>query len=271
MIQLTDVSKTYGDAIVVRDVTLAIAKGGLTSIIGPNGAGKSTLLGIMSRLLGASAGTVTVDGLDISKTSSDALAQRLSILRQENHVVARLTVREIVEFGRFPYSKGRLSAADRAQVERALAFMELLNIADRFLDELSGGQRQRAFIAMVLCQDTDYVLLDEPLNNLDIKHSTAIMRRLRAIADELRKTIVVVLHDLNFASSYSDRMIAMRDGQVARQGSPQEIMRADVLSSLYDVEVEVQLYKGMYLAHYYRRADDDGRVSDIDRSGSHDR
>src|SRR5690606_29832354 len=114
----------------------------------------------------------------------------------------RLTVRDLVAFGRFPHSKGRLTAADRPHIESALAYLNLEPLADRYLDELSGGQRQRAYVAMVLCQDTDYVLLDEPLNNLDMPHAVAMMQRLRRMADELGKTLVVVLHDLNFASCY---------------------------------------------------------------------
>src|SRR5690606_37798333 len=130
---------------------------GITSIIGPNGAGKSTLLGMISRLLPMDAGTVTVDGLDVTRTPSDVLAQRLAILRQDNHIAARLTVRDLVAFGRYPHSKGRPTVDDRRHIEEALSFLELTELADRFVDELSGGQRQRASVAMVLCQDTDYV------------------------------------------------------------------------------------------------------------------
>ncbi|MFL5202821.1 MAG: ATP-binding cassette domain-containing protein, partial [Microvirga sp.] len=161
MIEISKVSKAYGDAIVVRDVSLQLPRRGVTSIIGPNGAGKSTLLSMISRLLPMSAGTVTVDGLDVTQTPSDILARRLSILRQDNRVSSRLTVRDLVEFGRYPYSKGRLTTEDRAHAARAIGYLDLEPLADRFLDELSGGQRQRAYVAMVLCQDTEYVLFDE--------------------------------------------------------------------------------------------------------------
>src|SRR5690606_2184489 len=167
MIQTQNVSKSYGADLVVDDVTLQLPARGVTSIIGPNGAGKSTLLGMVSRLLPMSAGTVTVDGLDVTTTPTAELARRLAILRQDNQIAARLTVQELVAFGRYPHSEGRTTAADREHVERAIDFLNLGALQHRFLDELSGGQRQRAFVAMVLCQDTDYVLLDEPLNNLD--------------------------------------------------------------------------------------------------------
>ncbi|MFL5194708.1 MAG: ABC transporter ATP-binding protein, partial [Microvirga sp.] len=232
MIEISKVSKAYGDAIVVRDVSLQLPRRGVTSIIGPNGAGKSTLLSMISRLLPMSAGTVTVDGLDVTQTPSDILARRLSILRQDNRVSSRLTVRDLVEFGRYPYSKGRLTTEDRAHAARAIGYLDLEPLADRFLDELSGGQRQRAYVAMVLCQDTEYVLFDEPLNNLDMKHAVGMMKLLRRAADELGKTIVLVLHDINFASCYSDYLVAMRDGAVVHHGTPAEIMTGPVIRAV---------------------------------------
>ncbi|WP_230533389.1 iron ABC transporter ATP-binding protein [Microvirga roseola] len=251
MIEIAHVSKTYADTVVVRDVSLRIPRGGVTSIIGPNGAGKSTLLSLVSRLLPMTAGTVTVDGLDVTQTPSDILAKRLSILRQENRVTSRLTVRDLVEFGRYPYSKGRLTAEDRAHAARAIGFLGLEALADRYLDELSGGQRQRAYVAMVLCQDTDYALFDEPLNNLDMKHAVGMMKLLRRAADDLGKTVVLVLHDINFASCYSDTIIAMRDGAVLHHGTPQEIMTRDVIRDIYDMDVEIQDVRGYRISSYY--------------------
>lgn len=251
MIEISHVSKAYGDTIVVRDVSLTLPRRGITSIIGPNGAGKSTLLSMISRLLPMSAGTVTVDGLDVTRTPSDSLARRLSILRQDNRVNARLTVRDLVEFGRYPYSKGRLTPEDRSQADRAIGFLGLEPLADRFLDELSGGQRQRAYVAMVLCQDTDYVLFDEPLNNLDMKHAVGMMKLLRRAADDLGKTIVLVLHDINFASCYSDYIVAMRDGAIVRHGTPNETMTASVIRDVYDMDVTIQDMEGRKITLYY--------------------
>jgi iron complex transport system ATP-binding protein len=251
LIEIVDVKKSFGDAVVVRDVSLRLPRRGITSIIGPNGAGKSTLLSMISRLLPMTAGTVTVDGLDVTRTPSDVLAKRLSILRQDNRVLSRLTVRDLVEFGRYPYSKGRLTPDDRAHVARAIGFLDLGGLADRFLDELSGGQRQRAFVAMVLCQDTDYVLFDEPLNNLDMKHAVGMMKLLRQAADALGKTIVLVLHDLNFASCYSDYMVAMRSGEVVHHGTPDEIMTTQVLRDVYDMDVDIRDIGGRRISIYY--------------------
>lgn len=130
----------------------------------------------------------------------------------------RLTIRELVSFGRFPYSQGNLTQEDWDKVDEALSFMELHEIENQFLDELSGGQRQRAFIAMVIAQDTEYILLDEPLNNLDMKHSVQIMKVLRRLVDELGKTVILVIHDINFASFYSDYVVALKNGEIIRQG-----------------------------------------------------
>jgi iron complex transport system ATP-binding protein len=251
LIEIANVSKAYGDAIVVRDLSLRLPRRGVTSIIGPNGAGKSTLLSMISRLLPLTTGTVSVDGLDVTKTPSDILARRLSILRQDNRVSSRLTVRDLVEFGRYPYSKGRLTAEDREHAARAIAFLGLESLTDRFLDELSGGQRQRAFVAMVLCQDTDYVLFDEPLNNLDMKHAVAMMKLLRRAADDLGKTIVLVLHDINFASYYSDYIVAMRDGAVVHHGAPSDIMRSEVIRDVYDMDVEIREIDGRRISIHY--------------------
>ena len=251
MIEVSNVSKSYGDAVVVRDVSLVLPAGGITSIIGPNGAGKSTLLSMIARLLPMDSGRITVDGLDVSRTPGEVLARRLSILRQDNSLSSRLTVRELVTFGRYPYSKGRPTAQDRAHVERAMGYLGLEHLAGRFLDELSGGQRQRAFVAMILCQDTDYVLLDEPLNNLDMKHAVAMMKLLRRAADELGKTIVLVLHDINFASCYSDHVVAMRDGRVLHEGPPAEIMSSQAMREIYELDVDVRLIDGHHVAMYY--------------------
>lgn len=251
MIVTNGISKAYGNSLVVDDVSITIPVGGLTSIIGPNGAGKSTLLSIIARLMAMDKGTVTVDGMDVTKTQSDQLARRLSILRQDNHISSRLTVRDLVTFGRYPYSKGRPTVEDKVHVDQAMQYLNLEPLADRFLDELSGGQRQRAFVAMVLCQDTDYVLLDEPLNNLDMKHASAMMKILRKAADDLEKTVVLVLHDINFASWYSDHIIAMRDGKVWGTGTVNDIIDTDALREIYDMQIAIHEIEGRRIGLFY--------------------
>lgn len=251
MITLTGVRKEYSSEVAIGPVDLRIPKGGVTALVGPNGAGKSTLLTMIGRLLGLDQGTIDIAGHDVTRTASKDLAKIVSILRQENHFVTRLTVRQLVAFGRFPHSKGRLTVADEEVVSRAIDFLALTDLEHRYLDQLSGGQRQRAYVAMVLCQDTEYVLLDEPLNNLDMRHSVQMMKHLRRAAEELERTIVIVLHDINFAGHYADHICAVKDGSVVEFGTPAEIMTDEVLTRVFDTPVTVVEGPNGPLAVYY--------------------
>jgi iron complex transport system ATP-binding protein len=251
LIEVHNVTKRYGPKAVVDNVSLTIAKGGITSFIGPNGAGKSTLLALISRLLPCDGGEVRIDGHAVAKTKSNELAKKLSILKQENHITVRLTVRELVSFGRFPYSHGRLTQEDWRHVDRAIAYLELQEFEQRYLDQLSGGQRQRAYVAMVLCQDTDYILLDEPLNNLDMKHSVQIMRVLRRMVTELGKTIILVVHDINFASCHSDQIVALKDGRIVHQGPVEQIIDPTALRTIYDMDIPIELINGKRIGVYF--------------------
>lgn len=238
MIRVENLTKNYGQGVQIGPVNVEISSG-LTALVGPNGAGKSTLLTMIGRLLEADSGTVTIDGHDIASMPSREVSTMLAILRQDNHFVTRLTVRQLVAFGRFPYSRGRLTVKDERIVSEAIDFVNLTPLENRFLDELSGGQRQRAYVAMVLAQDTEYLLLDEPLNNLDMQHSVQMMKQLRRASDELGRTVVIVVHDINFAAHYADHIIAMNDGKVTVQGSPTEIVCGETLSRVFKTDVDV--------------------------------
>lgn len=238
MIRVENLTKNYGQGVQIGPVNVEISSG-LTALVGPNGAGKSTLLTMIGRLLEADSGTVTIDGRDIASVPSREVSTMLAILRQDNHFVTRLTVRQLVAFGRFPYSRGRLTVKDERIVSEAIDFVNLTPLENRFLDELSGGQRQRAYVAMVLAQDTEYLLLDEPLNNLDMQHSVQMMKQLRRASDELGRTVVIVVHDINFAAHYADHIIAMNDGKVTVQGSPTEIVCGETLSRVFKTDVDV--------------------------------
>lgn len=239
MIETRKIVKKYHERPVLHEVDLAIPERQITAFIGANGAGKSTLLGVVSRLLKKEGGQVLIDQVDIEQWKSRALSQKLAILKQSNHIASRLTVEDLVAFGRFPYSKGRLSGEDRKLVEKALEYMELAPFRDRYIDALSGGQQQRAYIAMIIAQDTDYVLLDEPLNNLDMKHSVQMMKILRRLVDDFGKTIVLVLHDINFASCYADYMVGLRDGRIVAQGPTEQMMTAEQLNKVYDMPLQI--------------------------------
>jgi iron complex transport system ATP-binding protein len=251
MVEVHNVTKRYGDRAVVDAVSVSIPRGKITSLIGPNGAGKSTLLSMISRLVPKDEGEIWIDGRELGRVKNSDLAKKLSILKQSNHLQIRLKVRELVSFGRFPYSQGRLTKEDWLYIDRAIEYMELEDLQDRFLDQLSGGQRQRAFIAMVLAQNTDYILLDEPLNNLDMKHSVQIMKTLRKLVDELGKTIVLVLHDINFASFYSDHIIAMKDGKVLHEGPTCDMIHPDVLRDVFDMNIQIRQVDDNRLSIYY--------------------
>src|SRR5699024_2746130 len=171
--------------------------------------------------------------------------------RQGNHFAPLLPVRQLVGFGRFPYSKGRLTPKDEGIISEAIDFLGLNELEGRYLDELSGGQRQRAYVAMVRAQDTDYILLDEPLNNLDMKHSVQMMKHLRRAATELGRTVVIVLHDINFAGHYADRICAAKNGRIAYFGTPAEILRDEVLTDVIGPPVQVVDGPRGRLAVYY--------------------
>ena len=248
---IKDLTKKYDGNPVVDAVSFEIPKGKVLSLIGPNGAGKSTVMGIISRLIARDAGLVEFEGNDIMKWKSRELSKRLAILTQSNNIQMKLTVRELVAFGRFPYSGGRINEEDKKIIDQAIAYMELEEFQDRFIDELSGGQRQRACIAMVIAQDTEYVLLDEPTNNLDIYHATNMMKIVRRLCDELGKTVVLVLHEINYAAFYSDYICAFVDGKIAKFGTVKEVMTKENLSQIYKVDFEIQEIEGKPLSIYY--------------------
>ena len=223
-----ELKKQYDGKTVVDGVSFAIPKGKVTSLIGPNG-----------------------EGRDIGKWKSRELSRRLAILTQSNSIQMKLTVRELVAFGRFPYSGNRVTLEDQRIIDRAISYMELEGFQDRFIDELSGGQRQRAMIAMVIAQDTEYVLLDEPTNNLDIYHATNMMKIVRRLCDELGKTVILVLHEINYAAFYSDYICAFKDGKIARFGTVEEVMTKENLSQIYQVDFEILTIAGKPLSIYY--------------------
>lgn len=239
MIKIDNVKKIYGSEVEIGPLTIDIPKAGITSLIGPNGAGKSTTLLMIGRLLNMDEGQIQVANMDAANSKSEDLAKVLTILRQENHFVTRLTVRQLVGFGRFPYSKGRITKKDEDIISKYIDFLGLTELENRYLDELSGGQRQRAYVAMVLCQETEYVLLDEPLNNLDIARSVQMMEHLRRAANEFGRTILVVMHDINFAARYSDRICAMKDGKIAAFGTVEEVLNPELLTDIFGIKIEI--------------------------------
>ncbi|PMH44475.1 iron ABC transporter ATP-binding protein [Vibrio sp. 10N.286.49.B3] len=251
MIKVTGLSKKYSDNYVVKNADALFPLGEITSIIGPNGAGKSTLLSMASRLIESDAGNVFIADKPLAEWDTKTLAKHLAVLRQSNNINMRFTVEELVAFGRFPHSQGRLTSEDKQVINQALEHLGIADIRTKYLDQLSGGQRQMAFIAMTVAQDTQYIFLDEPLNNLDIKHSVEIMQTLRKLAHELNKAVVIVIHDINFASSYSDNIVAMRKGEVIKSGKVDEVIEKEVMESIYQIPFEIQQVNGKRICMYY--------------------
>lgn len=252
MIEVKNVTKRYGGKAVVDNVSLSIPKRQITSFIGPNGAGKSTLLSIISRLLTKDSGTVMIDDKDVSVWKTGDLARKISILKQSNHISMRLTVRDLVSFGRFPYSQGKLTKEDWTFIDEAIDYMDLTDLKDRYLDQLSGGQNQRAYIAMIIAQNTEVILLDEPLNNLDMKHSVQIMKVLRRLVEDLGKTVVIVIHDINFASCYSDYIVALKDGKIVEEGPAERIIDESILENVYEMNIPIEVIDGNRIGVYFK-------------------
>lgn len=252
MISVKKINKRYGESRILEDLSITFPKGKVTSLIGGNGTGKSTLLGVISKLLNKDSGSVFVVDQEIADIASKEFATQLSYLKQSNHTHIRLKVKELVCFGRYPYNRGkRMCTEDCCLVDRALSFMNLEDIADKYIDELSGGQRQRAYMAMILAQDTEYILLDEPLNNLDMKYSVQIMKTLQQLAQDFGKTIVIIVHDINIAAYYSDYIAAIKNGTIQYFGTTQEIIKPKILKDIFGLEFEVIQRNGRPVCLYY--------------------
>ncbi len=251
MIEVLNVSKSYQQLKVLKNVSVNIPDEKITALIGSNGAGKSTLLSIVARLLDQDSGDIKIDGQYMKDMKHTDIAKKLAILKQTNHISMRVTVKELVSFGRFPYSKGRLKKEDEIKIQEALDYMDLNEIQSKYIDQLSGGQRQRAYIAMIIAQDTKYILLDEPLNNLDIKYGVEMMQLLQRLVKDLKKTIIVVMHDINFAAAFSDHIIAMKNGEVIDQGHIDHMIDKTILDHVFDHDFCIAGFNGKKVCLYY--------------------
>lgn len=247
MIKTSGLSLTLDHHTILSDIDIDLPQGGTTALIGPNGAGKSTLLHTLSRLQKQESGEILLAGRLLEDYRFDELARHLSILRQQSHIGSRLRIRDLVAFGRYPHNKGHNSKADGLVVDQALHDFELSDMADRFLDTLSGGQKQRALLAMNFAQATETVLLDEPLNNLDLRHARRLMQLIHQHSQSGR-SFVLVLHDLNHAARYADYMVAMKAGKVFAAGNKEAVFNEKTLSSLYDTQIRILTIEGMTFA-----------------------
>jgi iron complex transport system ATP-binding protein len=231
----------YGEEPVVRDLSLTVPDGKVTTIIGPNGCGKSTLLRTMARLLKPTSGAVVLDGEPVHDLATKEVAKRMALLPQSPVAPEGLVVRDLVGRGRHPHQRwfSQWSPEDERVVAAALEMTDTSDLRDRALEQLSGGQRQRAWIAMTLAQDTDLLLLDEPTTYLDLAHQVEVLDLVTRLNRERRRTVVMVLHDLNLAARYSDLIVVMKDGVIAAQGAPHEVFTRELLAETFGLSADV--------------------------------
>lgn len=251
MIKIKNLNQSYDKKQILKNINLEIPKNKITALVGANGAGKSTLLNVVARLISKDTGDIYIDDINMKDLKTDEIAKKLAVLKQSNNLGVRLTVKELVSFGRFPHSKGRLNKNDHAIINESIEYMNLKDIENNYIDKLSGGQRQRVFIAMILAQDTPYILLDEPLNNLDMRHSVEMMLLLDQLVKELDKTILIVVHDINIAAAFADHIVAMKDGEVVNEGNPDEMIDKEILDHVFNHDFCIAGYKGRKMCVYY--------------------
>jgi len=263
------VSVAYGERLIVKDLSIQIPDKKITTIIGSNGCGKSTLLKAITRIISQQSGTVLLDGEDIAKQHTKELATKMAILPQSPESVGGLTVGELVSYGRFPYQKGfgRLSKRDFEMIDWALEVTGTMDFKFRPVDALSGGQRQRVWIAMALAQETEIIFLDEPTTYLDMAHQLEVLELLQELNRKEGRTIVMVLHDLNQAARFADYLIALKEGQIVKAGTCEEVIQHDVLRQVFQIDAEIgrdpRTKKPMCVTYNLLKGDSQHEKSDV--------
>ncbi|MHC5372166.1 ATP-binding cassette domain-containing protein [Enterococcus sp. LJL120] len=238
---MIEISKNLqqGHRQVTSEVILPIEAGKLTALIGPNGAGKTRFMTMMNRLLKEDVGEIYLDHSEVRAWKSNKLARKLALLKENKGASLKLTTRDLVSYGRLPYCKIWFTDEDEKLIDQAMAALDLTELADTRIHLLSGGQLQRVYIAMLLAQNSEYILLDEPLNNLDIAQSKHLMETLQKLVRDFGKTIVLVLQDINVAATYVENIVAIKAGQIHASGTAAEIIQPEVLAGLYGMEIKV--------------------------------
>ena len=241
MLHVRDLTVSYGAATIIDGLALDVPRGGVTTIVGPNGCGKSTLLRAVAGLIPRERGEVVLDGRNTAEMKRREIARTLAVLPQTPVAPDGLTVRDLVGRGRHPHQTWlrQASEKDSAMVDEVMELTQVAEFAERPLERLSGGQRQRAWIAMVLAQDTPLVLLDEPTTYLDLSHSVELLALIRRLADDMGRTVVMVLHDLNLAARFSDQLVVMKGGEVQAAGTPAEVVSEQLLADVFSLPAVV--------------------------------
>ncbi|WP_161978664.1 ABC transporter ATP-binding protein [Streptococcus sp. S784/96/1] len=240
-IEAKQISVSYDQRPIIDQLNLALPSQAITTIIGSNGSGKSTLLKALTRIISTNTGHIFLDGQSIAKLPTKEVAKKISLLPQVLEATQGITVYELVSYGRFPHQKylGTLTPEDREKIYWAMEVTGVISYANVKVDSLSGGQRQRVWIAMALAQDTDTIFLDEPTTYLDMNHQLEVLELLKKLNHDNQKTIIMVLHDLNLASRFSDHLIAMKDGTIKHQGPPEKVMTAAILEEIFNIKSHI--------------------------------
>lgn len=240
-LEAKDLQIRYGDRTIVENLSVSIPDEKITVIIGPNGCGKSTLLKAMTRIIPHQKGSIVLDGESIVKEPTKRLAQKIAVLPQTPESAGALTVGELVSYGRFPHQNrfGRLTKKDLEMIDWALEVTGTKFFKSHPVDSLSGGQRQRVWIALALAQETDMIFLDEPTTYLDMAHQLEILELLQQLNATEKRTIVMVLHDLNHAARFADYIIGMKFGKIVKSGPSEDIITKPVLRELFQIDAEI--------------------------------
>lgn len=246
MLEVYQANFFYGGKQVLHDINLKIERGEIIAFLGPNGSGKSTLLRCMAGLYSPTAGLVKLDQKDIANCNRKILAQHIALLPQTPEMVNYISVRDLVARGRSPYQAmgWTESVIDQEKVDWALQYMGLVELKNRPLNQLSGGERQRSWIAMVIAQDTDYILLDEPVNCLDIKYQWNLLKIVTELREKFNKTFILVFHDINHALQVANRVFVFKEGHVYREGKVEEIITPALIQEVYGVCTKVCRFSG---------------------------
>ncbi|MVA26905.1 ATP-binding cassette domain-containing protein [Agrobacterium vitis] len=237
----------------LRDVSIGFRKGEISGLVGHNGSGKSTLLKLLARQQSLTSGTIHFAGADAGALGARDFARKVAYLPQDVTAAHGMTVCELVACGRYPWhgALGRFTEVDKAKVEEALDLTHVLPMADRMVDTLSGGERQRAWIAMLVAQDSECLLLDEPTSALDIAHQMDVLALVRRLSHEKGLSVIIVLHDINMASRFCDRLYALKAGQLIAEGSPTALMTRETLNAIYGVDMDVTRHPGLEIPLAY--------------------
>lgn len=248
MLQAKELGFQVGQNTLLQDVSLSFSRGKVYGLVGHNGSGKSTLLKLLANQQACSAGEVLLENKPLAKWTNKAFAKQVAYLPQHLPATDSLVGRDLVSFGRYPWHGllGRLTAQDNAFIDQAMTLTHTESYASRLVDTLSGGERQRVWLAMLLAQQTDYLLLDEPLSALDIRHQIEVLALIKRLSQELNLGVIIVLHDINMAARFCDHIVAMHSGRMLCEGAVDTVITPQWLQRIYGLEMEVMSHQAGY-------------------------